>query len=73
MRDGALDRGTHRGQDAVCRMAQVESEANLDRWTDPAGRLITLILMRCGLRIFSALTLDFDCLIHDAQDAPYLR
>ncbi|MFF3159914.1 tyrosine-type recombinase/integrase [Streptomyces sp. NPDC057910] len=54
-------------------MTQVESEDNLDRWMDPAGRLITLILMRCGLRISSALTLDFDCLIHDAQEAPYLR
>jgi integrase len=54
-------------------MAQVESEDNLDRWTDPAARLITLILVRCGLRISSALTLDFDCLVHDAQDAPYLQ
>ncbi|MEU2868707.1 tyrosine-type recombinase/integrase [Streptomyces olivoreticuli] len=54
-------------------MTQIESEDNLDRWTDPAGRLITLILVRCGLRISSALTLDFDCLVHDAQGAPYLR
>jgi hypothetical protein len=54
-------------------MAQVESPTNLDRWPDPAGRLVTVILIRCGLRISSALTLDFDCLLHDAQGAPYLR
>lgn len=54
-------------------MTQVESEDNLRRWPDPAGRLVTLILVRCGLRISSALTLDFDCIIHDGQGAPYLR
>lgn len=54
-------------------MAQIEAPANLDRWPDPAGRLVTLVLTRCGLRISSALALDFDCLLHDGQDAPYLR
>jgi integrase len=54
-------------------MAQVEAPANLDRWPSPAGRLITLILTRCGLRISSALALGFDCLLHDGQGAPYLR
>ena len=54
-------------------MTQVEAPANLDRWPDPAGRLITIILTRCGLRISSALALDFDCLLHDGQGAPYLR
>jgi site-specific recombinase XerD len=54
-------------------MTQVESEDNLQRWPSPAGRLVTLILVRCGLRISSALTLDFDCLVHDGQGAPYLR
>ena len=54
-------------------MAQVESAANLHRWEDPACRLITVILVRCGLRISSARTLAFDCLLHDAQGAPYLR
>lgn len=54
-------------------MTQIEAPANLDRWPNPAGRLITLILSRCGLRISSALTLDFDCLLHDSQGAPYLR
>ena len=54
-------------------MTQVESPANLARWPSPAGSLVTLILIRCGLRISSALALDFDCLIHDGQGAPYLR
>jgi integrase len=54
-------------------MTQIESPANLDRWPEPPGRLITLILTRCGLRISSALALDFDCLLHDGQGAPYLR
>ena len=54
-------------------MTQIESPANLDRWPSPAGRLITLVLTRCGLRISSALALGFDCLLHDGQGAPYLR
>ena len=54
-------------------MAQVEAPAHLDRWPSPAGRLITLILTRCGLRISSALALSFDCLLRDGQGAPYLR
>ena len=35
-------------------MAQVEQPASLDRWDNPAYRLITVILIRCGLRISSA-------------------
>jgi integrase len=54
-------------------MTQVEAPANLDRWPDPAGRLVTLILTRAGLRISSALGLAFDCLLHDGQGAAYLR
>ena len=54
-------------------MTQVESPANLDRWASPEGRLITLILIRCGLRATDACTLAFDCLLHDGQGAPYLR
>src|SRR4051812_40950577 len=50
-------------------MAQIEAPANLDRWPNPGGRLIPLILTRCGLRISSALALDFDCLLHDGQGA----
>jgi integrase len=54
-------------------MAQVEAPANLDRWPTPEGRLITIILIRCGLRATDACTLPFDCLLHDGQRAPYLR
>jgi integrase len=54
-------------------MTQVEQTANLDRWKDPAYRLITLILMRTGLRISSAAGLPFDCIVTDADTAPYLR
>ncbi len=54
-------------------MAQVELPANLDRWADPAYRLITVILVRTGLRISSAVGLPFDCLVTDTDGAPYLR
>ena len=54
-------------------MAQIEAPANLDRWTDPALRLITLILIRTGLRISSAVGLPFDCVVTDTDGAPYLR
>jgi integrase len=54
-------------------MTQVEQPANLDRQDNPACRLITLILIRCGLRISSAAGLAFDCTVTDADGAPYLR
>lgn len=54
-------------------MAQVESPANLDRWPDLSAKLVTLILTRCGLRVSSALSLAFDCVVHDGQGAAYLR
>ena len=54
-------------------MTRVESPASLDRWPSPAGRLVTVILTSCGLRISSALALDFGCILHDGQGAPYLR
>jgi integrase len=54
-------------------MAQVESPTNLDRWPHPQYRLLTLILVRCGLRASDAITLEFNCLTHDGQGAPYLR
>lgn len=31
------------------------------------------MLMRCGLRVGDALRLSLDCLVHDADAAPYLR
>jgi len=54
-------------------MAQVEDPANLDRWDDPARRLLTIILMRCGLRISDAVNLPHDCIASDADGAPYLK
>jgi site-specific recombinase XerD len=54
-------------------MAQVEAPANLDRWPTPEGRVVTLILIQAGLRATDACSLPFDCLLHDAQGAPYLR
>ena len=54
-------------------MAQVEAPANLDKWPNPEGRLITIILIRCGLRATDACTLPFDCLLYDGQHAAYLR
>jgi integrase len=54
-------------------MAQVEQPTNLDRWRYPEGRLVTMILIRCGLRVSSACSLAFECLLHDGQGAPYLR
>jgi integrase len=54
-------------------MAQLEAPKNLERWKNPNGRLVTLILIRCGLRASDACTLPFDCLIHDGHAAPYLR
>ncbi|MCF7547339.1 site-specific integrase [Pseudonocardia sp. WMMC193] len=53
-------------------MAQIEQPANLKRWSSPEGRLITIILIRCGLRIADACTLPFDCVKRDGQQAPYL-
>ncbi|WP_410626204.1 tyrosine-type recombinase/integrase [Amycolatopsis sp. cmx-8-4] len=54
-------------------MAQLEREDNLARFDDPATRLLTVILMSTGLRIGDTLALAFDCIVRDAQQAPYLR
>ena len=54
-------------------MTQLEHPDNLDRWDNPTYRLITIILMRCGLRITDALRLRGDCTTTDADGAPYLR
>jgi integrase len=54
-------------------MAQIEDPANLARFTNPAYRLATLILIRAGLRVTDALSLPRDCLVTDADGAPYLR
>jgi integrase len=54
-------------------MAQVEDPANLARWDVPAYQLITLILIRCGLRVTDATAIPADCAVRDAGGAPYLR
>lgn len=54
-------------------MAQLEQPSNLDRWHNVDGRLLTLILMRCGLRVGDACGLAFDCVVRDGDGAPYLR
>ena len=54
-------------------MAQVEDPASLSRWDNPAYQLITLILIRCGLRISDATGLPARCLAYDSDGAPYLR
>jgi site-specific recombinase XerD len=54
-------------------MAQLEDPVNLDQWNDPDRRLITVILIRCGLRLGDTLRLPTDCIVHDADNAPYLR
>lgn len=54
-------------------MTQIEDPDTLARWNDPDRRLITLILIRCGLRLGDALRLPLDCIVHDGDQAPYLR
>jgi integrase len=54
-------------------MAQVEQPGNLARQANPAYRLATVILIRCGLRVSDALRLPFDCTVTDDSGAPYLR
>lgn len=54
-------------------MAQIEHPDNLRRFDDDAHRLATMILIRCGLRVNDALRLEHDCIVLDADQAPYLR
>ena len=37
------------------------------------SRLLTIILMRCGLRVGDASKVAFDCIVRDGDGAPYLR
>ena len=54
-------------------MAQPDHPGNLGRWDNPAYRLITLILMRCGLRISDAAKIPFGYVVTNTGSAPYLR
>jgi integrase len=51
-------------------MAQIEYRPTWTAGPTPTPRLITLILIRCGLRASDARTLGFDCLLHDGQARP---
>ncbi len=54
-------------------MTQVEQPASLVREPNPAYRLATIILIRCGLRITDAMRLPRDCIVTDDNGSPYLR
>ena len=54
-------------------MAQLEAPENLAKWPSPQHLLITVILMRCGLRISDTVALTQDCIVRDKNDAPFLR
>jgi hypothetical protein len=54
-------------------MAQIENPASLARMSDPAGRLVTEILIRTGLRVGDACKLGVSCLVRDGHGAPYLH
>ena len=76
----ALPRGLPQAQPSGCpgrwprtSWPRSRTPRNLDRWANPAYRLITVILIRCGLRISSAVSLPWDCVVTDADGAPYLR
>lgn len=52
---------------------QLEQPTNLDRFDGLSYRLITVILMHCGLRVTDALRLRSDCVTPDTDGAPYLH
>lgn len=54
-------------------MAQIENPASLEKMTDPAGRLVTEILIRTGLRVSDACKLPAGCLVRDGHGAAYLH
>jgi integrase len=66
-----LQRGPRAVSEQV--MAQLEAPAAIAAWPDPAGALITLVLIRAGLRVGDATRLSYDCLVTDPRGAPYLR
>jgi integrase len=53
-------------------MAQIEDAAAQAQLAQPY-RLILQLLIRTGLRINDALRVEVDCVVRDAQQAPYLR
>jgi integrase len=53
-------------------MRQLEAETSLALFANDDARLVTRILIACGLRLKDARRLPFDCVIRDNTDAPYL-
>lgn len=53
-------------------MRQLEAEANLALFGNDDARLVTRILIACGLRLKDARRLPFDCVARDNTGAPYL-
>lgn len=54
-------------------MRQLEPPEQLDLYRDPSMRLITEIMITCGLRGKDARWLEFDCMVRDGDNHPYLR
>lgn len=54
-------------------MAQLENASNLALFAATDCRTITEIMMRAGLSVGDACQLRLNCLVRDAQGAPYLR
>jgi integrase len=53
-------------------MKQMETPGNLALFPSDDGRRVLQILMACGLRLKDARQLPFDCVVRDADGAPYL-
>jgi len=53
--------------------AQLDDSATLARLTDPQVRIVYLVMRHGGLRIGSACSLSFDCLLTDPGGQPWLR
>lgn len=64
---------TERLPRALAEHVMNQLETNLARWDNPGYRLLTLILMNCGLRVTDAARLPIDCVITDSDGAPYLK
>ncbi|OBG47701.1 hypothetical protein A5669_05130 [Mycolicibacterium fortuitum] len=54
-------------------MQQLEPPEQLSRYRIPDMAVITGIMMACGLRGKDARWVDFDCMVRDADNHPYLR
>jgi len=69
---GRSEHSTHVGAIGLF-LTAIRQQANLARQNKPSYRLVTIILIRCGLRVSDALKLPFDCVVTDDSGAPYLR